>query len=165
MKACSIVGCVNPSRTNGLCLKHYDLSRRETRRPYMREYRRTHYKLLPKRRALEKKAHIKYYTRLKLEVIKYYSNGTMDCACCGEKNLAFLSIDHINGSGKKHRKEIGCVSSGAHFYRWLITNNFPVGFQILCMNCNFAKGHNPYNKCPHELARIEAAKNEVNGLL
>ena len=29
-----------------------------------------------------------------------------------------------------------------------IKNNFPKGFQILCHNCNIAKGH--YGKCPHE---------------
>jgi hypothetical protein len=33
----------------------------------------------------------------------------------------------------------------------VIQNNFPEGFQILCHNCNFAKGFPRNNgKCPHE---------------
>ena len=32
--------------------------------------------------------------------------------------------------------------------KWIIKNNFPKGFQILCHNCNSAKA--VYGKCPHE---------------
>jgi hypothetical protein len=31
-------------------------------------------------------------------------------------------------------------------------NDLPEGFQILCWNCNFAKGKSKDNKCPHETA-------------
>ena len=32
---------------------------------------------------------------------------------------------------------------------WIIKNNFPKGFQVLCSNCNFAKGlKKNNNKCP-----------------
>ena len=33
---------------------------------------------------------------------------------------------------------------------WIVKNNFPKGFQILCHNCNLAKGYSKNNKCPHE---------------
>ena len=36
---------------------------------------------------------------------------------------------------------------------WLEKNNFPSGFQILCWNCNFAKGS--LGKCPHELNKMK----------
>ena len=36
--------------------------------------------------------------------------------------------------------------------KWIIDNHFPEGFQILCQNCNFAKGMTKNNnKCPHEM--------------
>lgn len=70
------------------------------------------------------------------------------CRCCNETTYEFLSIDHINGGGYKHRKEIG--NFGRNFYKWLIKNNFPKGFQVLCHNCNLAKGF--YGKCPHQNA-------------
>lgn len=69
----------------------------------------------------------------KLAVMTHYSHGLMECEC-GESRIQCLTIDHINGGGNKHRKEVG---EGVTFYRWLIKNNFPEGFRVLCMNCNF----------------------------
>lgn len=89
--------------------------------------------------------------RLKLKVLKYYSNDTLKCNCCGESILEFLSLDHINGNGSKHFREI--KKAGSSFYKWLKRNNFPSGYQVLCMNCNFAKGH--FNVCPHQLKRLQ----------
>lgn len=67
------------------------------------------------------------------------------CACCGEREDAFLTIDHINSDGAQRRKEHGV--SGA-LYRWIIKNNFPDDFQILCFNCNCGRYHNG-GRCPH----------------
>jgi hypothetical protein len=85
--------------------------------------------------------------KLKHDVLVYYSGGLPTCSCCGEKHEEFLSIDHINGDGADHRRMIG--GRGKNTYRWLVNNNFPPGFQVLCMNCNFAKGH-AYGGCPHK---------------
>ncbi len=71
------------------------------------------------------------------------------CVCCGESRYEFLAIDHVNGDGAAHRHKIG--KGGSSFYAWLIKNNFPEGFQILCWNCNWAKG--VYGKCPHKEER------------
>lgn len=72
-------------------------------------------------------------------VLKYYGNK---CECCGEDKFEFLALDHINGGGGKHRKEIG-----GDITLWLIRHNFPEGFRILCHNCNQALGC--YGYCPH----------------
>lgn len=68
------------------------------------------------------------------------------CACCGESRYEFLAIDHVNGGGCKHRADVG-----NKICRWLVKNNFPPGFQVLCHNCNQALGH--YGYCPHEKER------------
>jgi len=84
---------------------------------------------------------------LKLEVLSHYSEqGEAICACCGENEIEFLSIDHINGGGLKERKKIG--RSGWSFYLWLKSNNFPEGYRVLCHNCNQSYGQFGY--CPHE---------------
>lgn len=83
--------------------------------------------------------------KLVLEVLTYYSNGTLKCACCGEDIYEFLTIDHINGGGHKHRKQIGM----GNLYRWLRKNNFPKGYQVLCFNCNCGKIKNGCI-CPHK---------------
>jgi hypothetical protein len=74
-------------------------------------------------------------------VFNHYGNK---CIWCGQSNPIFLTIDHINGGGGKHRKKIHRCA-GINFYRWLKLNNFPEGFQLLCFNCNCAKlrGYNP----------------------
>lgn len=77
----------------------------------------------------------------RVRIIDHYTKGKRECACCGERQIRFLCVDHVNGGGSKHRKAVG------HVDRWLIRNNFPGGFQILCHNCNMAKGF--YGKCPH----------------
>lgn len=92
-------------------------------------------------------AHNREYLRqLRLLVLQHYSSIIPFCACCGEKEIKFLSIDHINGGGSKHRKGI-CNGKGGNMSAWLRKNNFPDGFQVLCHNCNMAKGF--YGQCPH----------------
>ena len=70
------------------------------------------------------------------------------CQCCGESRYEFLAIDHINGGGGKHRREVG---GGDKVYRWMAKNNFPAGFRVLCHNCNMAIAF--YGECPHQRAR------------
>ena len=74
---------------------------------------------------------------IKLEVLSHYSGGIPHCNMCGESRMVCLSIDHINGGGDKHRKEIG--GGGSVIYNWLRTNKFPKGYQVLCMNCQWVK--------------------------
>ena len=75
------------------------------------------------------------------------------CECCGETRYEFLAIDHINGGGRQHREKIG-----NKICRWLVKNNFPPGFRVLCHNCNLSIGH--YGYCPHERERIGGQENE-----
>jgi len=95
-----------------------------------------------------RKTAIEYYRRTRLEALLHYSNDSLKCACCGEDHLEFLTIDHINGNGAEHRREIGKTRE---MFQWLKSNDYPPGFQVLCFNCNCAKGSN--GTCPHELER------------
>lgn len=83
--------------------------------------------------------------QIRLEVFQAY--GGQVCACCGETEEAFLTIDHVDGGGNQHRKGLR-NRGGSNFYEWLRKNGFPPGYQVLCMNCNFAKGQLGY--CPHQ---------------
>jgi len=73
----------------------------------------------------------------RLEVLYHYSNGGMKCEICGETHYEFLEIDHIHNDGNRHRNEIG--KSGRDLILWILDNNFPYGFQIICRNCNVEK--------------------------
>ncbi len=91
--------------------------------------------------------------RIKQIVLNHYSNGNLKCACCGETESDFLTVDHINGGGGQHRIAIfgDRWTAGARFYRWLVKNQFPPGFQLLCMNCNLSKGK--HGQCAHKTSQ------------
>lgn len=65
--------------------------------------------------------------------LQIYTNGKMECCLCGEDDIDVLSFDHIYNNGNIHRKEI----KNCHIARWLIRNNFPEGYRVLCRNCNW----------------------------
>src|SRR3990167_4100247 len=44
--------------------------------------------------------------RLRMQVMRHYGGDPPMCACCGETELDFLTIDHINGGGRKHREVV-----------------------------------------------------------
>lgn len=119
---------------------------------WKKKYAETHvrvYKPRPpeqRQKFLEKQKLWRLATRLR--VIDNYSKGKRRCNCCGEKDIRFLSIDHINNGGNKHKREIGTRSS-SQLCAWLVKNGFPEGFQILCFNCNCGKGI--HGVCPHKL--------------
>jgi hypothetical protein len=71
------------------------------------------------------------------------------CACCGELEPRFLTIDHINNDGPKHRKSLG-IGAGAKFYKWVVRNKFPSFLQLLCWNCNQGRRLN-HGICPHKV--------------
>lgn len=73
------------------------------------------------------------------------------CACCGEAEPNFLTIDHVNNDGNVMRKNKVHPPCGYGLYKWLEKKGFPKEFQILCYNCNMAKSR--YGICPHEKVR------------
>ena len=68
---------------------------------------------------------------LKLEAITSYGGK---CSLCGETHPEFLTIDHINGGGTRHRAEVG---RGWAFYTHLKRLGWPTDtYRVLCANCN-----------------------------
>jgi hypothetical protein len=76
--------------------------------------------------------------------------GGFICKCCGETEKSFLSIDHINNDGNLERRK-KLYSGGCGFYYYLKKNNYPTGYQVLCMNCQWGKALNN-GVCPHQLS-------------
>jgi hypothetical protein len=79
----------------------------------------------------------------RMKILNHYSNNICKCECCGIGDIDVLCLDHINGGGNEHRRELG----NKNLTQWIIQNNYPVGFRILCENCNKSLGH--YGYCPH----------------
>jgi hypothetical protein len=100
--------------------------------------------------------------RLKLEML---TNLGSDCACCGENNPRFLTLDHVNNDGSKFREQY----NEQQIYRLARRDGWPKShYQVLCMNCNFAKGH--FGECPHKLGQttemvMTELQNHARGLM
>jgi len=80
--------------------------------------------------------------KLKIEVLWHYSNRYENyprCIHCGFSDIRALSIDHINGNGAEERRTRVRSSLGRNVYEWLKRQNYPEGYQTLCMNCQWIK--------------------------
>jgi hypothetical protein len=99
----------------------------------------------------------KHHEKLRLDLLARYGGK---CACCPETEYKFLSFDHIDNDGAEHRREHG--DGAKYLMQWIKRNNYPDTIQILCYNCNCAKGF--YGECPHETNRKRLAEmsNHVN---
>lgn len=105
----------------------------ECKREYNRQYEVVH-------RAERTKAHREYRRVRRLQILEHYGGK---CACCGETESKFLSLDHINNDAANDRKMYGRAS-----WQVAIQKGMPNTFQVLCHNCNLAKGF--YKVCPHK---------------
>ena len=111
---------------------------------YMKEYRA---KNADKIRVTNQRNH----REIRLAALEAYGSA---CACCGEKTVEFLVIDHVHEDGHRHRREADGAAAGAGIYWWLKKNNYPQDgrFQVLCYNCNNSKSL--YGGCPHKTAEL-----------
>ena len=94
------------------------------------------------------------WAEMRLQVIAGYG-GRCCCPGCNESHPEFLTIDHVNNDGASRRRENLHRESGRTLMRRIIRMNYPPEYQILCQNCNTAKGI--YGVCPHSKEqRIQA---------
>ena len=90
-----------------------------------------------------------YRRKCKEELIAAYGGK---CVCCGENRFEFLTLEHTEKDGAKHKKELGNTDS---IHRWIRRNGYPKGrFTILCFNCNAADFY--YGQCPHKSFKLSS---------
>ena len=84
-------------------------------------------------------ANMKAYSGSIPEAILFLG-GTCACPGCGVSEPRFLTVDHIQGRSKTSSRRTPAIRE-ARLSGWDKTK-----FQILCFNCNFAKGARRF--CP-----------------
>jgi len=92
-------------------------------------------------------AQVRHRERLRDDVFTAY--GGYQCACCGETEKRFLTIDHIEQKARGAPKRL--ATGGALLLSRLRRDGYPSGFQVLCRNCNWGKFANG-GVCPHRVA-------------
>lgn len=153
-------------KASGVCLKCKNIATaggycggcREKRNAYMKAYHRKRieegkcprcgdFRMDDKLKLCESctKKSKRYRVQLKLEVMNAY--GGPVCVGCGEDEPLILQIDHTNGGGSEHSREIG---GRGKMYSWLKENGFPRGYRVLCPSCNVRAARGlafPKKKC------------------
>lgn len=127
-------------------MRHFRETHREELKNYHKEYGGKYYlvnkqKLSEQRRKRKEeryKVDLAGRKRLKVEVLGFYSNGVPKCAHCETEELVVLCLDHVNGGGRREREKVG-IGGGINFLRWLKLQDYPLGYQVLCYNCNARK--------------------------
>lgn len=152
-------------------MREYADSHKEQMAAYSRKYRATLADAYRERMVNRRKAMIEGMTQDELAAFRrkeadksmrlnaelretvFKAYGGYKCACCGETEPLFLTIDHVNNDGAEMRQNGTHSRGGTQFYQWLRKNNFPEGFQVLCMNCNLGK-HRNGGVCPHKSGKV-----------
>ena len=156
---CNVEGCDQPRVGKGFCQKHYRRNR------FNGDPNKTQININPPKICIVDgcnkpfradgmcQSHYmnEYNTKRRKIVISHYTDGSMKCTCCGENIYKFLTIDHINNNGSDDRSN--GIFSGHGLINYLIKNNFPEGFTVLCYNCNCGRATNN-GKCPHKSSSL-----------
>ena len=109
--------------------RNYHRANRDKRVAQSREYYRLHRE--EELAAANKRSRIRNH-ELRQAVLELFG---WKCCRCGFTDYRALCVDHINGGGKKDRKECGSVAA---FYRKVLACRGE-RYQMLCQNCNAIK--------------------------
>ncbi len=89
-----------------------------------------------KRKKYQRQYNLKRWHKIRLKILTHYGGDPPKCNHCGLNNYKVLELDHINNNGAEERKKL---KSTYQIYFWIVKNNYPTGYQILCRNCNWLK--------------------------
>ena len=126
--------CGNAKAKTGCAYAHgKQMKQTANRSTHAQKYRRKH---LKRSSALARE----YARKLRQRVLLKYGSR---CARCGFTDIRALQLDHINGYGNQHRKQM----RQRRIYQMSLENNDKM-FQLLCANCNSIKKYaeDPHNR-------------------
>lgn len=135
--------------------------KQEYNRKYHQKYRVDHaeeLKIKAKKSYQENKEKKKEYQRkiyksIKEKFLLMYGGK---CVCCGERHTDFLTIEHKLGQIRATKE------TGTRAYRKAIQEYRPDLYEILCWNCNCAKGQLGY--CPHNPQEAKTESHKVHNI-
>jgi len=128
-------------------LKNPELERKKARDQYRSYFDRNVDKVraYKRRYSKERRPFVKAWKiKIRDEFLKEYGGK---CTCCGIAERSFLTLEHINHDGKKHRKDTW--GNSTTLLLDLKKRGWPKdGFTIFCWNCNMATRFG--QACPHK---------------
>ena len=74
--------------------------------------------------------------KLRRKILEHYGETPPKCSKCQCDIYKVLDLDHIKNDGKEERKRF---HGNLALYKYIIKNNYPKKYQVLCKNCNWLK--------------------------
>jgi hypothetical protein len=113
---------------------------------YAEKRRKSRASWTPEQRERAQERARKYLNRLRVKMLQAYGG---ECQCCGETEPEFLCIDHVNGDGAEHRRQLRVRQQfTSNMLRIVAREGFPDRYRLLCWNCNY--GMTRPGGCPHQ---------------
>jgi hypothetical protein len=114
-------------------------------------------------KARQKANNYNYRLRKRAMVLSHYGGR---CACCGEDDFHFLTIDHIDRQVPDTHvhaegKHAGTRKYGDILISQIIRDRMPEGLQALCWNCNSTIGALGF--CPHQATEEDVLRFDPYG--
>lgn len=134
---------LNPEKRRKSANESYHRNKEKNRARRIKRASIWYYKNKDRILPIKKARYQKLVAELRAQIFSRYG---AKCNCCGLDDIRFLSIDHVY-CGKGNSSPAGDRHT-LTFFKRIIAEEFPKDYQVLCMNCNWAKG--VYKKCPHE---------------
>ena len=124
---------------------------------YFREWRRKmkrHRSSVQTERPPRSERAYQYRQRVKLAALEKYGGKPPKCSCCGELEIEFLTLDHVNNDGAIRRKSRR-GTTGSTAYRQALKND-EEGIVVMCWNCNCGRDNRKDKTCPHKVRESAA---------
>jgi hypothetical protein len=111
---------------------------------YSKYNRKRRTQMTPEEKRARVEAENERRKKVQQEAISHYGGR---CYCCGETIYLLLCLDHKNGGGCQHRKEL----KGMRLAQWAKNHGWPDVLRVACHSCNFG-AHLNGGICPHQMA-------------
>ena len=118
-----------------LLYEYYALLRKKNVKEYQEAYTKKNRALVSSKAAVRTRTNRKTLIELMGSAT---TEGRPICECCGEDDLIYLQVDHVNNDGFKDKK--GNKQRNKITVSQYLEN--PKRFQLLCANCNYTKHKN-----------------------
>lgn len=91
------------------------------------------------------------YRKYRVDVLELYGGS---CRCCGNRNMKYLQLDHVNNDGGKERKILPVACRGGRFFQYVLKLGYKrKDLQVLCANCHNAKRYGGCTREDHPLSK------------
>jgi len=146
----------NGQHTGTVCEKHPELKGKRTKKGNLcvgcKKVQVQNWRNANKEETSDRARQLRVLKRKK--VIEHFGGK---CELCGLVDDEVMTVDHIWDDGAEHRKQVKATV----VLDWLIKNDYPPGYRLLCFNCNH-KAHQVFRQTGNPPMSLYTIQREIS---